>query len=113
MSETQTYASLAPKLLDAGYEVLPIVPNQKRPDISNWTKLNFRDPSVVGQYLRKCPNYGIGVKTGDTVVIDIDCPREDIAIEFQNYCLSKIGDAPSRLVKLQSVPFTTVQSMNL
>lgn len=54
---------------------------------------------MVGQYLRKCPNYGIGVKTGDTVVIDIDCPREDIAIEFQNYCLSKIGDAPIRFGK--------------
>ena len=31
MSRSETYAALAPKLLDAGYEVLPIVPNQKRP----------------------------------------------------------------------------------
>ena len=75
MSETQTYASLALKLLDASYEVLPIVPN------------------------RKCPNYGIGVKTGHTAAIDIDCPREDVAVIFQNYCLSEIGDAPIRFGK--------------
>lgn len=47
MSRSETYAALAPKLLDAGYEVLPIVPNQKRPDITGWTDINFRDPKTV------------------------------------------------------------------
>jgi len=97
MSRSETYAKLAPKLLDAGYEVLPIVPNQKRPNIQAWTTINFRDPKTVEQYISQCPGYGVGVKTGDVVVIDIDCPREDLAIEFQNRCFSVLGEAPVRI----------------
>ena len=99
MSRSETYATLAPKLLVAGYEVLPIVPNQKRPDITGWTDINFRDPKTVDQYIRQCPSYGVGVKTGDVVVIDIDCPREDLAIEFQNRCFAVLGEAPVRIGK--------------
>lgn len=97
MSRFETYAALAPKLLDAGYEVLPIVPNQKRPDISGWPDIDFRDPKMVDQCIRQRPSYGVGVKTGDVVVIDIDCPREDLAIEFQSRCFSVIGEAPVRI----------------
>ena len=99
MIRSGTYAALAPKLLDAGYEVLPVLPNQKRPDIARWSTINFKDPKTVDQYIRQCPNYSVGVKTGDVVVIDIDCPREDIAIEFQNRCFSVLGEAPVRIGK--------------
>ena len=108
MSRSETYAALAPKLLDAGYEVLPIVPNQKRPDITGWTDINFRDPKTVDQYIRQCPSYGVGVKTGDVVVIDIDCPREDLAIEFQNRCFQCLVKRPSELEKPQKGHFITV-----
>ena len=99
MSSSETYAVLAPKLFDAGYEVLPILPNRKRPDISGWNDINFRDPQTLDHYIRQCPDYGVGVKTGDVVVIDIDCPREDLAIEFQNRCFSMLGEAPVRIGK--------------
>ena len=99
MSRSETYAALAPKLLDAGYEVLPILPNQKRPDIPRWNTVNFRDPKTVDQYIKQCPSYGVGVKTGDVVVIDIDCPRDNLAIEFQNRCFSILGEAPVRIGK--------------
>ena len=108
MSKLETYAALAPKLLDAGYEVLPIVPNQKRPNIQAWTTINFRDPKTVEQYISQCPSYGVGVKTGDVVVIDIDCPQEGLAIEFQNRCFSVLGEAPVRIGNAQKGRFITV-----
>ena len=70
MSSSETYAALAPKLFDAGYEVLPILPNRKRPDITGWTDINFRDPQTLDHHIRQCPSYGVGVKTGDVVVIE-------------------------------------------
>ena len=99
MSSLETYAVLAPKLFDAGYEVLPILPNQKRPNISGWTTMNFRDRQILDHYIRQCPHFGVGVKTGDVVIIDIDCPRGDLAIEFQDRCFSMLGEAPVRIGK--------------
>ena len=72
MSSPETYAVLAPKLFDAGYEVLPILPHQKRPNISGWTTMNFRDRQILDQYIRQYQHFGVGVKTGDVVIMLID-----------------------------------------
>ena len=38
--------------------------------------------------------YGVGVKTGELVVVDLDIPRYELVDDFENLCLSTLGHAP-------------------
>ena len=97
MTNKVSYRDIAPRLLDNGYEAIPIRPKQKSPSLSHWPKINYLDTNVIDDLVDKYPNHGVGVKTGSVIVIDIDVPNEHLAIEFQNYCVEHIGDAPIRI----------------
>ena len=96
MNKSLHYANVAPILLTNGYEAIPIIPGTKRPPMGKWTERNFLETSVVGHYALKHPKYGVGVKTGELVVIDLDIPDYELADEFENLCLSRLGHAPIR-----------------
>ncbi|MDC0971445.1 bifunctional DNA primase/polymerase [Alphaproteobacteria bacterium] len=97
MTNSISYKDIAARLLDNGYEAIPIKPKQKSPSLSYWPKINYLDANVIDDLVDKYPNHGVGVKTGSVIVIDIDVPNEHLAIEFQNYCIEHIGDAPIRI----------------
>ena len=96
MNKSLNYANVAPRLLENGYEAIPIIPGTKRPPIGKWTEINFLETSVVGDYALKFPKYGVGVKTGELVVVDLDMPDYELANEFENSCLESFGHAPIR-----------------
>ncbi|MDB2528576.1 bifunctional DNA primase/polymerase [Alphaproteobacteria bacterium] len=99
MNKGLNYADAAPKLLKNGYEAIPIIPGTKRPPLDKWTDIDFLDPSEVSDFVVKYPKYGVGVKTGELVAIDLDIPDYDLADEFEDVCFSCLGHAPIRFGK--------------
>ena len=65
------YGGAAPRLLANGYLPLPLVPGEKRPAITDWSRLTI-DTAVVGGWAVRYPGHGVGLRTGTLVGIDID-----------------------------------------
>lgn len=78
MRGVTTYAESAERLLDNGYEPLPIEPGTKRPSPLQWSKRPI-DAAQVTSWKLQYPGHGIGVRTGRAVAVDIDVEESDIA----------------------------------
>jgi hypothetical protein len=91
-----TYAEVALKLFDNGYEPLPLRLGQKRPIVEGWTTLNI-DEAKVRQWVRESPNAGVGLRTGRLVGIDIDVLDPDIAHQMGRIVEERIGATPMRV----------------
>jgi hypothetical protein len=90
------------QLYKNGYEILPIKPGEKRPPINNWREMDLD----IDQYKSWAENgkgsYGIGIRLGSIVAIDIDVTDESAAseiyesarLEFGEKGISRIGQAP-------------------
>lgn len=73
-----TYAEVALKLLDNGYEPLPILPGTKRPAPSRWTSISI-DEAKIAEWSGSWPTAGIGLRTGHLIAIDIDVDDPELA----------------------------------
>lgn len=80
-------------LFGRGYRVIPLVPREKRPAISNWTQV-VADPEKIRKWSR-VPEAGIGVVTGNVVGIDLDID-DDIVDNIIAHCQMMYGDFPVR-----------------
>lgn len=87
---TPTYAEIAPKLFDQGYEPLPIVPGQKRPAVNAWTTKRI-DEAQVEEWARDYGQCGIGLRTGHLVSIDIDILDPDLAHQATEIVTARLG----------------------
>lgn len=85
-----TYAEVALKLLDNGYEPLPLYLRQKRPIPTGWTTAVI-DEALVLRWINESPNAGIGIRTGHVVGIDIDILDPDIAHQMGQIVEAKTG----------------------
>ncbi len=91
--------SLAGELYNAGFEPLPITPGYKYPQgIVGW-----REPGFVPFDGWKDDDYGIGIRTGKILAIDIDIYNQEIVEEllecFNGYkYLIRVGEMPKVLV---------------
>ena len=66
------------RLLDNGYEPLPIVPGEKRPALSAGPRCRSTQ-AAVEDWTRQFPGHGIGLRTGTLVGVDIDILDPDLA----------------------------------
>jgi protein-arginine kinase activator protein McsA len=67
----------AQKYLDAGFSIIPLAPNSKRPALETWAEFQQRRPTLdeVAQWWQNGSNYGIAVvcgKVSNLIVLDID-----------------------------------------
>lgn len=85
-----TYAKVALKLLDNGYEPLPLYRGQKSPKPTGWTTAIF-DEAQVRRWIAAFPDAGVGIRTGDVVGIDIDVLDPDIAHQMGQIVEAKTG----------------------
>lgn len=85
-----TYAEVALKLLDNGYEPLPLHLRQKRPIPTGWTTLVI-DEAQVGRWIDESPNAGVGIRTGHVVGIDIDVLDPEIAHQMGRIVEERTG----------------------
>lgn len=91
-----SYRALADRLLDNGYDPLPILPNSKRPAVRGWTRLPI-DEEQVGVWSERFADHGIGLRTGKLIGIDIDHLDPDIAHEVDSLVQRNFGDTLIRV----------------
>ncbi len=101
---TTTYAQMAARLLDNGYEPLPILPGTKRPAPSRWSGVTI-DAAQVDDWSQTFGSAGIGLRTGHLVAVDVDLDdpglAHDVAAHAEDILgqtLVRIGRWPRRLL---------------
>jgi hypothetical protein len=87
---TVSFGTAALKLLDNGYEPLPIRPREKVPAVSGWQKTNIDAPTVE-RWAREYRGSGIGLRTGRLVVVDIDLLDPDRAHQVGQLVQDRLG----------------------
>ncbi|MGV8986055.1 MAG: bifunctional DNA primase/polymerase [Cypionkella sp.] len=91
-----TYAEVALKLLDQGYEPLPILPGQKRPAMNGWTTVRI-DEAQVEDWCREFGHCGVGLRTGPLVGVDIDILEVDPAHQAAEIVKARLGPSLLRV----------------
>lgn len=85
------YENCAEQLYENGYEPLPLVQNEKRPAINNWSVIDV-DQEFVNHYVNNKPNAGIGLRGGELVAIDIDVDMSKPTVDnLITWCEENIG----------------------
>lgn len=91
-----TYAEVALRLLDNGYQPLPLHVGQKSPIPTRWTTRPI-DRAQIETWAREHPDAGVGLRTGRLVGIDIDVLDPDIAHQMGKIVEDRIGAALMRV----------------
>lgn len=91
-----TYAEVALKLLDQGYEPLPIRPGQKRPAVDAWTTVRI-DEAQVETWCREFGHCGVGLRTGHLIAVDIDILDTDLAYQAEAITQARLGQTMVRV----------------
>src|SRR6187399_2258513 len=76
-----------------GYPLIPIRPQEKRPAIDGWRTIKATETLVKGWGEQP---YGIGIRTGYIVFIDIDVLNV-VSDRVRSLCLRILGPAPVRI----------------
>ena len=90
------YAEAAPRLLDNGYEPLPLYIGKKRPVPSGWQNIPI-SAGQVATWCRRLPGHGVGLRAGGLVGVDIDVLDPDIAHAAAVIVRARLGDLPMRV----------------
>ena len=91
-----SFAEVAERLLDNGYDPLPIVPGGKAPIPKQWSTLPV-DLAQVEVWARAHPHAGVGLRTGHLVGIDIDIDDPDLANQAALLVEARLGVALFRV----------------
>lgn len=91
-----SYADAAEQLRDNGYEPVPIIPGAKHPPMRGWSSMTI-DESQIEAWSRQYPHFGIGLRTGRLVGIDIDILDPDIAQEIHHLAVRRFGETLLRV----------------
>ena len=94
MSDLSELGKRALALVDLGYAVFPLVPNEKTPLTSHGHKDASTDRGHVGEWWRANPKANIGITTGGgLVVIDVDrLPKDGHAKAVPNPWLEPVNE---------------------
>lgn len=98
------------RLVDSGFHIVPIFPENKKPGIfkfgkwqnyPGWQKFGNRLPNDAELDLWSTwPDAGIGVICGPVLGIDIDTPDADQALKLEALCTETFGHTPAKRVGL-------------
>lgn len=86
------------RIAENGYEVIPIIPGEKRPAGRNWQKLAGTVEGVHDYLADGKGDHGIGIKSRKCPSIDIDILDEKINEEVQQIVLEIVGDTPLKRI---------------
>lgn len=81
-----------------GYEVIPIVPGEKRPAGKNWQKLAGTVEGVHDYIADGKGAHGIGIKSRLCPAIDLDLYDEEMIAEVKKVILEIVGDTPLKRI---------------
>lgn len=86
------------KIAGNGYEVIPIIPGEKRPAGKNWQKLAGTVEGVHDYIADGKGDHGIGIKTRFCPSVDIDVVDEEMNARIQTILLEIAGDTPLKRI---------------
>jgi len=90
-------AHLGKTLIDNGYNIIPIPPRSKGPGFDGWQKTQST-PRLLSEWLSEGKDeYGIGILTKATPVIDLDIMDEVVLQKMLDWCEMTFGQAPVRV----------------
>lgn len=109
------FCDVAARLLDNGFDPLPIRPGSKVPAVSRWSAIPIDDRQVT-DWSARFPDHGIGLRTGILVGLDIDILDPDLAQQIHALATARLGDTllrvgrwPKRLLLYRTdAPFAKV-----
>jgi len=88
---SDNYESCAVQLYENGYSPLPLVQNEKRPAIKEWSAIDVGE-EFVSNFIRKMPEAGVGLRGGELVALDIDVDMDAAMVdELTTWCEENIG----------------------
>ncbi|WP_425102482.1 bifunctional DNA primase/polymerase [Tropicibacter sp. S64] len=91
-----TFGEACERLVDLGYEPLPLKPGQKVPAVSRWSSV-LMTPSTIDGWRQKYARCGVGLRTGRLVGLDIDILDADLAHEVQALAERRFGETLVRV----------------
>jgi hypothetical protein len=111
-------AQFGQRLLDAGYEIVPLRPGLKHPGMPDWQRVPSNAESLGKWLANGRADDGVGVRTAKTPAIDLDIYDVGVAEEMEKWCQTNVGMAPVRiglppkrlLVYRTDVPFAKMAS---
>ena len=74
LDEIGEWRTRGPTMALLGYEILPIAPGTKAPNVRNWQKIDFNQSKIERTYR----HHGVGVKGAKTPGVDLDISDETI-----------------------------------
>lgn len=96
VGDVTTFAVGAERLLDNGYEPLPLLRGKKYPIVKQWSSLPI-DPPQVAAWVHQFPLHGIGLRCGVLVGFDIDIMAPDLAHEVTVIVEARLGATMMRV----------------
>lgn len=107
------------RLLDRGYDIVPIAPGYKYPKgLDEWQTLEADAVDLKGWLSNGFAKGGVGILTKNTPAIDLDIRDKEIVDQLIDWCSNRLGYAPQRtgqapktlLVYYTDAPFPKIMS---
>lgn len=86
------------RIADNGFEVIPIIPGEKRPAGEKWQKFDGTAEGVQDHIASGLGAYGVGIKSRGAPGVDIDVLDEAINAEVQEIVREVAGDTPLKRI---------------
>lgn len=85
------------KLIENGYNIIPIPTGSKSPGFSGWEKTKSTPNLLKEWLLNGHDNSGVGILTKFTPAIDLDILDKEVAELMEQWCFENIGVTPVRI----------------
>ncbi|ESZ65924.1 PriCT-2 domain-containing protein [Mesorhizobium sp. L103C131B0] len=90
-----------PRLIELGYDIVPIKPGTKRPDRLGWQNIDYgailAAPRHPRAHKRPFEVYGVGAKTKRSPAVDADTPSPWLIEQVADWCAANIGPTLARI----------------
>ena len=105
MSSRHYLKEFGARIADNGYEVIPIVPGEKRPRGKGWEKYDGTSEGVSDYLANGWGDHGVGIKSRHAPAVDMDILDEEVLDEIKDIVreiagesdLKRVGFAPKEL----------------
>lgn len=87
------------KLIDNGYNIVPIEPGKKAPGFDGWQKTRANQSQLRKWMDDGREHHGVGILTAHTPAVDIDVLDGELAKMLEDWCHENLGRAPVRVGK--------------
>lgn len=84
--------NLAQKLLENGFEPIPIAPGKKYPTLKNWSTMEVNSDTVNMWKNMGLGDSGVGIRTGKVFAIDVDVDDKKITEQLVDFIQLSLGD---------------------